>query len=151
MQEVWLERGVIRKRGDVKIGRVFVVKDGKRFDAMVGSDGRVNGNGYDAVGLDFYGKGLYGFSKEYLSNDYRPLGFEFEILPKAIESGEAVVETLYRGKRVPCELKVRNGKKLTIIFTDGREVIELRRGTNVLTAKIKIDESILLSTLTIVQ
>ncbi len=152
MLEVWLENGIIRRRGDAVIRRVFVIKNGKIFDAKVDSNGRVDGNGCEAIGLEFYGnENVYGFSKEYLSNDFKSLGFEFEIIPKGVKDGCAVVETLYRGRTVPCELKVRNGKKLTIIFTNGREVVELGKGTNVLTAKMKINGSILLSTLTIVQ
>ncbi len=141
--EAWLERGAIRKRGNVEIRRIFGMRNGRIF--------KLNPNyeldGLDAVGLEFSAKGIRGFSKEYLSNDFRTFGFEFEIALRDLESDLAVVEVLKRGRRVPCEIKVRNGKRLTIVFSDGLEEIELGKGVNLITAKV---DSVV-STLTIVQ
>ncbi len=79
---------------------------------------------------------ILGFAKAYLSDDVRPLGLEFELMPDNIDD-EVVVEILFRGKPVEGKIKLRNSEG-SFEFNAG-DVVKLAKGVNVLSARF-VDE-----------
>jgi uncharacterized GH25 family protein len=115
--------------------------------------GKVNDPKYRVVETRWF----LGFASVHLSNP-KPLGLEFEIVPRDvdIEEGKVLsVDVLYRGKPVPCVLKVSNSNGTSQIETDGKAEIEVSSGVNVLTARyiddlvLGVDKRHLVTTLTI--
>ncbi len=143
--EVWIVGREVRVAGNAKIkrflamdesGKVFEVKD---FNGLKGAR---------AVGLEYFdpSQSLVGYSKTYHTT---PFGFDLEIVPRELNDGSLRLEVVYRGRRVPCELKVRCGNKLTVMFSDGLEEVELKRGLNVITAKFCANDLRLVTTMTV--
>ena len=174
LPEVWIDGRYLRVRGNVLIRRAFAVNSNVRFPLAINfDDNELMFSHADAVGVEYdggiYTKNserwlvgrhdgeicrIYGFSKTYLSDSFEPLGFKLEVTPVDLSENSVKVEVTYNGEPAMCELKVRNGDRLTLIFMDNyREKIELKKGLNVITAKYveRFDKfsRCLLSTLTI--
>lgn len=97
---------------------------------------------------------ILGFASVHLK-DPKPLGLEFEIVPRDVKGRVVEVELLFRREPISGKVKVSNSEGSFEVEVDGRAEIEVEKGVNVISARhidelvFGVDKRHLVTTLTV--